>query len=154
MTDTLIETPAEPLQAPTPDWNTEFARLRQRFRGVKDTILFCVHALQQNQHLALDDLKAQATLHGLRITAASLNAAHRLLTPQPPPPAIAAATAGAAPRSRRGRHAPMPRSEPPGDMERMIVEILERVRAESAARIAQLEAALREAMTVIRDALG
>ena len=66
--------------SPSP-WDAEFQRLRERLPKIKDSILFCVHALQQSPGIALDDLKAQADLHRIRVTGGSLNAARRLLRP-------------------------------------------------------------------------
>src|SRR5262245_16216634 len=86
--------PLPPASEPPPDnaWDQQFDRLRSRFPGVKDTILFCVHALQHGSDVDLESLKAQAAMYGLRITGASLNAARRVLNPDLAP----------RPRARRG----------------------------------------------------
>lgn len=86
MTDTELERlPAElPEPTPTDPWQLQFQLLRERFPKAQPSILFCVHALQQSSEIALDDLKAQATLHGLRVTGGSLQAARRLLGLAPP----------------------------------------------------------------------
>lgn len=81
MTDTElaplpVATP--PAQPPDP-WAAQFEQLRARFPQAQPSVLFCVHALQQQSDIELEDLKAQAALHGHRVTGASLNAARRLL---------------------------------------------------------------------------
>jgi hypothetical protein len=88
---------------PAPDpWAARFEELRARFPKVRDTVLLCVHVLQHDEDIRLDDLKARARLHGLEVTGASLNAARRLLRPPAPPrPAPARPPA------------PPPRREPP-----------------------------------------
>src|SRR5262245_54928254 len=79
--------PLPPAGEATPDnaWDQQFDRLRNRFPGVKDTILFCVHALQHGSEVDLEALKAQAAMYGLRITGASVNAARRVLDPNAAP---------------------------------------------------------------------
>lgn len=81
MTDTeLAPLPAATPAAQPPDpWAAQFEQLRARFPAAQPSVLFCVHALQQQSDIDLEDLKAQAALHGHRVTGASLNAARRLL---------------------------------------------------------------------------
>lgn len=80
MTDTeLAPLPAAPDATPPDPWAAQFEQLRARFPGAQPSVLFCVHALQQQADIELEDLKAQAALHGHRVTGASLNAARRLL---------------------------------------------------------------------------
>jgi hypothetical protein len=66
-------------------WDTEFQRLRDRFPKAPVPGRFCIHVLQQDPDIALDDLKAQAHMHGIRVTGWSLHSARRHLTGQPPP---------------------------------------------------------------------
>ena len=72
-------TATQPNPTPTDDWNAQFAALKARFPKVRETIVFAIHALQSNPDIALDDLKAQAKMHGIRVTASSVTAAQRLL---------------------------------------------------------------------------
>jgi hypothetical protein len=65
-------------------WDAQFQALKARFARVKESVVFAIHALQTNPEIALEDIKAQATMHGLRVTAASVTAARRLLAPAPP----------------------------------------------------------------------
>ncbi len=48
--------------------------LKARYPVVRDTILFCLHALTENPDAEIDDLKVLASEHGLPVTAASVNA--------------------------------------------------------------------------------
>lgn len=76
--------PAPALPSPPANaWNLEFDKLRARFPRVQERVLFCIHALQQEADPRMEDLRALAGLHGLRITAASLHAAKRLLGLEP-----------------------------------------------------------------------
>src|SRR5262245_35057653 len=114
--------PLPPASEPPPDnaWDQQFDRLRSRFPGVKDTILFCVHALQHGSDVDLESLKAQAAMYGLRITGASLNAARRPLDPNAAPrprrraERVAALTADPAPPPvAASLPAPVPPPVPP-----------------------------------------
>ena len=79
----MTETQTLPPTTPTDDWNAQFAALKSRFPKVRDTILLAFYVLQSNPDIALDDLKAQAKLHGIKVTAASVNAARRLMGRNP-----------------------------------------------------------------------
>src|SRR5882672_7833863 len=68
-------TATEASPAPPASWDVEFHRLRAGFPKAKDSILFCIHALQSNESIMLEDLKAQAAMHGIRVTGASVTAA-------------------------------------------------------------------------------
>lgn len=47
-------------------------------------MLICIHALQQEVDVSLDDMRARAAMHGIRVTAASLQAGRRALGLSPP----------------------------------------------------------------------
>lgn len=63
----------------TQKWNEQFATLKARYPHVRNAILVALHIITQNPDISLDDAKAQANLHGTRITAASVNGARKLL---------------------------------------------------------------------------
>src|SRR5687768_5387067 len=119
-----------PLIVPPPSaWDVEFANLQSRFPKVKPSILFCLHALQQNPDVTVDDLKAQAGMHGIRVTAASVTAAQRLLSPTPPAsaPTTADATANAAPASQRRVRI----AAPAADAEALIRQMVGKLQSQS-----------------------
>ncbi len=62
----MTATETLPMTSPTDSWDAQFAALKTRFPKAKDSIVFCIHALQNSPDIALDDLKAQAKLHGIR----------------------------------------------------------------------------------------
>ena len=158
--------PLPPAGEPTPDnaWDQQFDRLRNRFPGVKDTILFCVHALQHATDVDLEALKAQAAMYGLRITAASVNAARRVLNPDAAPrprkraerAAIAAVDATptparVAPPRSRGRVAA---ADSQAEVEAMIRAVVAKVQAGADARLQRLRDAVDEALRILREVLG
>lgn len=157
--------PLPPASEPPPDnaWDQQFDRLRSRFPGVKDTILFCVHALQHGSDVDLESLKAQAAMYGLRITAASLNAARRVLDPDAAPrqrrraePVPEAAADAVPPAAREVAPRSRARTVPPGgpvEVEAMIRNIVAQAHAEADARLQRLRDAVTEALRILREVL-
>jgi hypothetical protein len=87
----MTDLAAEPaIRSSSTLWDANFQALHARFPKSHDSILFCLHELQQSDTVSLDDLKALANLHGIRITGASVAAARRLLAPRAPRPRRAA----------------------------------------------------------------
>src|SRR5690606_42019938 len=77
-----LPNPTTPATAATPtaaDWDAQSEALKARFPKLPPSIVFAFHALQADPEMALGDIKAQASLHGIRVTAASVSAAERLL---------------------------------------------------------------------------
>ena len=72
---------AEAVPAPPSPWDLEFERLRERFPRAKSSVLFCVHAFQQRPDINIADLKAQAEMHGFKVSVGSWVAARQLLAP-------------------------------------------------------------------------
>ncbi len=60
-------------------WDRAFGNLRKKFPGASEGILFCVHKLQQDQHLRLTDFRDEAKLHGITLGGRSLHSAKVLL---------------------------------------------------------------------------
>jgi len=58
------------------NWHAEFQELKNRFPGTKDSIVFCIGALQSTPDIEINELKAEAAAKNIRVTAASLTAAH------------------------------------------------------------------------------
>ena len=139
----------------TSTWDAAFAALKARFPKAKDSIVFCIHASQANPAIALEDLKAQAAMHGIRVTAASVTAAKRLLSPEPPRRATRAVVSEStpdAPATRSQRRTRAPAGEL--DAEAMIRGVVGRIQAESNADLEALRAAVRKAIAVLQAAVG
>ncbi|MCK5945195.1 MAG: hypothetical protein KAI24_24615 [Planctomycetes bacterium] len=67
----------------TPNWDAISSKLEPRFPGIKDSVLCCIHCLETDPAMALDEMKERANQFGLRVTAASANSARRLLDEKP-----------------------------------------------------------------------
>jgi len=71
----------------TDTWVAQLEQLRARYKHVREPILVALNILLHDQSIALDDAKAKAAEHGVKITAASVGAAKRLLERQDDRPA-------------------------------------------------------------------
>jgi hypothetical protein len=60
-------------------WIADLQLLSARFRGVPDSVLFCIQAIEQNAAVRLEEIHELAKPHGLAVTEQSLAEAHRLL---------------------------------------------------------------------------
>src|SRR5262245_41105257 len=63
----------------TDSWAAQLEQLRARYKHVRPPILAALNVLLHHENITTDDAKAQAALHGVRITAASVAAARTLL---------------------------------------------------------------------------
>jgi hypothetical protein len=156
----MTETELEPLPTVTSSkanagtWDTAFAALKARYPKAKDSIVFCIHELQNNPEVALDDLKARAAMHGIRVTGASVNAAQRMMAPQAASDAPDAETApvAAKPKVRRGRPARAAAGEM--DAEAMLRQVVAKMQAQGGKEAERLRAAIRGAVAVLQAAVG
>jgi hypothetical protein len=175
---------ADAVPAPPSPWDLEFEHLRQRFPGAKPSVLFCVHAFMQRPDINIADLKAQAQMHGLKVSVGSWVAARQLLSPPATraarpdpapaaedPPRVSAATAEAPPSQPTAVAAAdesavlanPPTEAPPkaitaddaeGPIERMVRLVVAGVQAAGDAKAERLRTAIREALAVIEAALA
>lgn len=156
MTETELEPiPADttPSQANAGTWDAAFTALKARYPKAKDSIVFCIHALQTNPEIAIDDLKAKAAMHGIRVTGASVNAAQRLMAPEEPRSATEAAEVAPAPR-KRGRPTRTAQAAGNGmDAEAMLRQVVAKMQAQSGAEAERLRAAIRKAVAVLQTAV-
>lgn len=151
MTTTASETtnPATPDPA---DWNAKTQDLQARFPGNKDSILFAIHALQQDPDATVDQIKAQAGLHEIRVTAATVGAAKKLLAPVP-----AASAHTTAADATPARQRPVRRVRPaPADLDPtvLIQHAMDTLRAQGAAEVERMRGAMQKAIAVLQAAAG
>ena len=144
----MTATEIQPDPTPTDDWNAQFAALKNRFPKVRETIVFAFHVLQSNPDIALDDLKARAKLHGIRVTASSVSAAQRLLDRNPATNGASSPTA-AKPRRTRQRRA----VQSPLDVEVLIRTTVGKIQDQGAAEEERLREAILKAIAVLEGAI-
>ncbi|MCK5940390.1 MAG: hypothetical protein KAI24_00360 [Planctomycetes bacterium] len=137
---------------------------RARFPGQKDSVLFCIHKLEQDPEASLRDFRDEAALRGIPTAGRALHSAKVLLgmaTAKPRAPnraRTAAAEPAPEPRPeprRESRRAPR-RREPVSDATSIEDKVLGAVRQiQSAAdqKTERLREAIREALTILESAL-
>lgn len=141
---------------PTLDpWTRQLAQLRERHKHVRPAILAAMNVLLTNKDISADDAKAQAELHGVRITAASLNAARTLLSRMdtastPVAPVRPKADAPTAVRATRRQRT----ADNPVDAETLIRGVVSKLQTQGNAEAERLREGIRKAIAVLQAAVG
>jgi len=135
----------------TDTWTAQLEQLRVRYKHVRPPILAALNILLHNENISIDDAKASASLHGVRITAASVAAARTLLSRMDgPPPPVAPSTTSAptrAPRRARAADAPI-------DAESLIKNVVARIQGQGNIEAERLRAGIRKAIAALQATLG
>jgi hypothetical protein len=105
--------------------------------------------------MSVDDAQPRADLHGVRITAASLNAARMVLakmtstpvTPVSKPTSALAAKAPRAPRRQRSTHIPF-------DAEALVRGVVAKIQGQGNAETERLREGIRKAIAALQATLG
>jgi hypothetical protein len=141
--------------------------LRRRYPGQRDSVLFCIHKLQQNRDLTLRDFRDEAALHGIRMAGRALHSARILLglvKAEAKRPAAKAAAAGPDPADARGdplgdapRRQPGRRrgNEPDehGSIEHKVLQAMHQMRSAASAEADGLRAAIKKAIELLQAAI-
>ena len=134
-----------------------FEALKARYPKVREPIVMALHILTQAPNISLDDAKAQAAARGIRITAASVSAAQRLLSRQdagdapkaaPRPQAKAVPTAPTAARTRR------PRAAKEIDAQALIKQVVDRIQDAGSAETQRLRDGIQKAIGALQAVLS
>ena len=150
-------TELEPSPAPVDTWEAILDALRRRYPGQKDSVLFCIHKLQQNPDISLRDFRAEADLYGIPVAGRALHSAKSLLglVKTADEPAATARSNGAEteadrPGSRRRRVA-----EPAADgsIEDRVVAAVRQIQSAAGAEAQQMRNAIRQAIAILQKAL-
>ena len=137
----------EPLP-PTDTWNQQLAQLKARYKHVREPVLVALNILMHDQNITVKDAKAQANLHGVRITAASINAARTLLS-RMDSPVVATPTAKTEPTAPI-RSARRVRAVEPVDAEAIIRGFVAKLRGQGNAEAERLREGIRRAIAVLQ----
>jgi hypothetical protein len=146
-------------------WDAAFQALRSRFPKAKDSILFCIHALQQDSNVLLAKLKGLALMHGIRITGGSLAAARRQIEPKVGKPVARRQPQGLESTRVIAQVALVAKPEPAShvqartlpkataDLGEMLLQVVGRATVEADAKAERLREAVRRAIEVLRGAV-
>ncbi|MBL9079344.1 MAG: hypothetical protein JNL08_17720 [Planctomycetes bacterium] len=152
-------TETEPVSpAATDSWDALLEAMRRRYPGQKDSVLFCIHKLQQNPDLTLKDFREEAALHRIPMAGRSLHSARVLLGLQKEKPAepVAREAEPAAPstpataRARRGRES----LAETDSIEQQVVAAMRRMQTAAGAETERLRDAIRQAIALLQRALA
>jgi len=139
---------------PTTDtWDGFLETLRRRYPGQKDSVLFCIHKLQQNPDLTMRDFAAEARLYGIPVAGRALHSARQLLGLIKDAPAVPLLEEVPGPgRKRRDR---TPEADDGGaSIESKVLAAVRQIQTAAGAESDQLRAAIRQAITILQRALG
>lgn len=140
----MTDTATEPAHADA--WTQQLDALKARYRHVREPVLAALNILLHEPNVALDDAKARAQVHGVRITAASVAAARRLIDRMGAEPKPARKTPAAARRPRPASTAT--------DPEALIRGLITKLKDQENAEAERLRAAMRKAVSVLQAAVG
>jgi hypothetical protein len=146
---TMTEAATETLPALDP-WNQQLEQVRSRYRHVRPAVLVALNILLGNPDIADADAKAQAEVHGFRITAASLGAARVLLERMDSVPPAAVASASPTPKPVRKPKA----ADPTTDAETLVRTFVAKLQTQGNAEADRLRDAIRKAVAVLQAAIG
>ena len=136
---------------PTADaWTAQLEQLSARYKHARPPVLAALNILVNDENISIDDAKAQADLHGVRITAASLNAARTLLSRMDKQAPASATTASAPAREPRRPRA----ADKAIDAEELVRGFLAKLQGQGNAESERLREAMRKAIAVLQAAVG
>ena len=148
MTDTIPET------IPTDTWAAELAQLRARYKHVREPILVALNILMHDENVALADAKARAAVRGAKITAASVNAAQRLLARQDAPGKATTPTGTTTtPLKVAATARPARQPQPASNAEALIRDVVQKLQGQGNAEAERLRAAMRKAIAALQAAV-
>ena len=151
----MTELTTEPADATTNSvWTDQLAALKDRFHRVRDTILFTFHVLQTDPDIAIDDLKARAMLHGLRVTTATMSSAERLLARNPATDGLTADPRPSPARRTRPRTGQTRAARATLDVDALIRATVAKIDKHRAAEAEALREVIRKAMAMLQAAVG
>jgi hypothetical protein len=140
--------------SPTDAWTQQLDQLRARYKHLRPAVLAALNILIDDENVSIDDAKARADLHGVRITAASLNAARTVLAKMTSP-REAPASKEAPPRVAEARRAPRRQhsTEIPFDAEALVRGVVAKIQGQGNAEVERLRDAMRKAVDLLSAAI-
>jgi len=142
-------------------WDSILDKLRRRYPGQKDSVLFCIYKLQQNPELTLRDFKAEADLYGIPTAGRALHSARVMLgLVKAEPKASAAsvpqfATDVGTDRTRERRTRQHREQAEAGDsIENRVLAAVRQIQSSAGADSSHLRTAIRQAVAILQRALG
>ena len=154
----MTETAPQPTP-PADDWQARLTKLREQHPGQKDSILFCVHKLEQDSTVGLRDIRDEAARLGVPVAGRALHSAKLLLglaAPKPratdffaPPPSRTPTTVAPAPQT------PVTGAVDPDQptIEDQVLTAVRQIQSAAGEEATRLRAAIQQAVAILQDAL-
>lgn len=149
-------TPSENPGQAADSWPATLEELRARHPGQKDSVLFCVHKLQQDSAVGLPDLRDEAAERGIPMAGRALHSAKVLLGMAEAKPRGASRTRDAS-RTRNKRPSqseasPSPRTAAVG-IEDQVLSAVRQIQSAAGAEADRMRQAIRDAIAILQAAL-
>lgn len=151
-----------PFSQPANDtWDSILDKLRRRYPGQKDSVLFCIYKLQQNPDLTLRDFKAEADLYGIPTAGRALHSARVLLGLAKAEPKVSASSvpqyseqAGTERTRERRLRQRQEQAEEGESIEHRVLAAVRQIQSAAGADSGHLRTAIRQAVAILQRALG
>lgn len=146
----------ETVSPATDAFAAQLEQLRSRYRHVRPPVLAALNILILDPNISVDDAKARAAVHGVRITAASINAARTLYS------RMDNAASGAVVATVKATPAPGSTRAPrrtrttgiPFDTEAFVRSVVAKIQGQGNAEAERLREAMRKSIAVLQAAVG
>jgi len=140
--------------ATTETWAAQIETLRARYKHVRPPILAALNILLQDQNISVDDAKAQAALHGVKITAASVGAAKRLFERQDDRPASVTVVERSPDGFAAETRVRLKAKDSALDPEALIRGVVSKLQARGDAELERVRDGIRRVITILRGLVG
>ncbi len=151
---TATATANQPAPA-TDTWTAQLDHLRDRYKHLRPAVLAAVNVLLHDENINDDDAKARAAAHGVRITAASLNAARTVLSRMDSKAPAAKPNKAKAPTTAiQARPARRPRATKEIDAQALIKQVVDRIQDAGSAETQRLRDGIQKAIGALQAVLS
>ncbi len=150
-------TDLEPTAPAADTWEAILEGWRRRYPGQRDSVLFCIHKLQQNPELTLRDFRDEARLHGIPVAGRSLHSARVMLGLAKGAVSAASTAAMDAPEADVASTPRRRQRAADGEMasiEDQVVTAMRRIQSAAGAESERMRAGIRQAIAILQRALG
>lgn len=145
-----MQEPSLASQDPSDDWTTRRDALRAAHPGQKDSVLFCLHKLQQDPAVGLRDLRDEAAVRGIPMAGRALHSAKVLLgLAQPKPRNADRSKPASAPTTTDSR----PSAARDLPVEDQVLAAVRQIQSAASAEADRMREAMRRAVEILQRAI-
>lgn len=154
----MTETAPQP-EPSKDDWQVRLSELREQHPGQKDSILFCVHKLNQDPSVGLRDIRDEAARLGVPVAGRALHSAKLLLglaAPKPRATDFFAAPVSATPTTITTAPqlaTPAPGADGQQPIEDQVLTAVRQIQSAAGEDATRLRAAIHRAIAILQEAV-